>query len=170
MTATLTHIPPPAGAEAGATPPPAGFPPRVADDIAARRALRAQIARLEAQLGGLAGELGRPGRALALARAKAPTGGGPRLLGIAELEAARDDLVGRVRDSERAVAARTESEARARARVEAMLADPAAHRWQIVHREDLGEPGCGDYHVRPRLGLLGLMFDWWCVKLSSGCP
>jgi hypothetical protein len=51
-----------------------------------------------------------------------------------------------------------------------MLADPAAHRWERVTREDLGEPGCGGWHVRPRAGLLGMLAGWWEVKLSSGCP
>lgn len=143
--------------------------PEVADGLDVRRALRAQVARLERRLGQLGGELGRPGRSAPL-----PPGGraaaGPRLLGVAELESIRDDLVARVRDAERAVAARTEAEADARARVEAMLADPAAHPWEVVRREELGLPACGAYHVRPRFGLLGVLFDWWCVKLSSGCP
>ena len=33
-----------------------------------------------------------------------------------------------------------------------------------------GEPGCGAYVVRPRLGLIGMLAGWWEVKLSSGCP
>jgi hypothetical protein len=51
-----------------------------------------------------------------------------------------------------------------------MLADPHAHRFEVVRRADLGEPGCGAYAVRPAFGLLGMLFGWWCVKLSSGCP
>ena len=35
---------------------------------------------------------------------------------------------------------------------------------------DLGEPGCGAWEVRPRLGLIGMLMGWWQVKLSSGCP
>jgi hypothetical protein len=26
------------------------------------------------------------------------------------------------------------------------------------------------WHVRPRLGLVGMLAGWWQVKLSSGCP
>jgi hypothetical protein len=36
--------------------------------------------------------------------------------------------------------------------------------------EEVGERGCGAYHVRPRLGVVGMLMGWWQVKLSSGCP
>jgi hypothetical protein len=78
--------------------------------------------------------------------------------------------VGQLRDAERALEARTESEGAARARVEEMLADPAGHRWARVRRDELGDPGCGAWEVRPRAGLLGMLLNWWRVKLSSGCP
>jgi hypothetical protein len=39
-----------------------------------------------------------------------------------------------------------------------------------VANRDLGESGCGVWHVRPRLGLIGMLMGWWQVKLSSGCP
>ena len=144
--------------------------PRVVDDLAVRRALRGQIARLESRLGALCGELGRPGRSEGLPPSLSPRSAGPRLVGVAELERARDQLVARVSDAERRLADRETAEAAGRARLEAMLADPAGHRWEIVPREQLGLPACGAYHVRPRLGLLGMLFGWWCVKLSSGCP
>ena len=48
--------------------------------------------------------------------------------------------------------------------------DSFAHRFERVTRADLGEPGCGAWHVRPRMGLLGMLAGWWEVKLSSGCP
>ena len=35
---------------------------------------------------------------------------------------------------------------------------------------DIGEPGCRDWHVRPRFGLLGMLAGWWRVVVSSGCP
>ena len=35
---------------------------------------------------------------------------------------------------------------------------------------DIGEPGCHDWHVRPRFGLLGMLAGWWRVVVSSGCP
>jgi hypothetical protein len=149
--------------------PPVAAPRTEVDDAALRRALREQVSRLEGRLGRLAGELGRAGRGRALV-APALASAGPRLLGLAELERARDELVGRVQAAEHELAACDAGEARARDRLEAMLADPAGHRWARVHREEIGEPGCGAYEVRPRAGLLGMLLNWWRVKLSSGCP
>jgi hypothetical protein len=128
--------------------------------LLARRALRAQIARLERRLAAVSPELvtGARGRT------------GPELLSLGELELVRDDLVARLSGAAQAAAAQAAAQAAARANLESMLAHPAAHRWERVTRAQLGEPGCGAYHVRPRLGLLGLLMDWWCVKLSSGCP
>jgi hypothetical protein len=51
-----------------------------------------------------------------------------------------------------------------------MLLDPARHRHVRIRRRELGESGCGVWHVRPRLGLVGMLMGWWQVKLSSGCP
>ena len=50
------------------------------------------------------------------------------------------------------------------------MLDPAAHRWERVTHEDIGEPGCRQCHARPRMGLLGLLMNWWRVIISSGCP
>jgi hypothetical protein len=153
---------------AGGAPPPVA--PVTGDETLARRALRAQVARLERRLGALAGELGRAGRAQPLPAAGPSPGAAPRLLGLAELERTRDRLVELVAAAERRLGEREASEAGARARLEAMLADPAAHRWEVVQREELGEPGCGTWRVVPRAGLLGMLLRWWRVKLSSGCP
>ena len=121
------------------------------DEAAARRDLRSQIARLERSAQGIGG-------------------GGPRLLSLGELAATRDALVA-ARSAELAAAAeRAEAEAAARCRLEALLADPARHRWQRVTRDELGEQGCGAYEVRPRLGLIGMLAGWWHVVVSSGCP
>jgi hypothetical protein len=53
---------------------------------------------------------------------------------------------------------------------EELLLDPAAHPFARVKNEDVGEPGCCDWHVRPRFGLLGMLAGWWRVVVSSGCP
>ena len=63
-----------------------------------------------------------------------------------------------------------ELETRNRELLRRMLAAPAEHKWVRVSREDLGEPGCGHWHSRPRLGPLGMLMGWWRVKVSSGCP
>ncbi len=145
--------------------------------VAARADLRRQIARLESRLAALGFELGASGRWLALPgvgpqlgpapRTSAP---GPRLLSLGELEAARDDLVEGIAAAQRVLGACLESEGNARVRLERMLADPPAHRFELVSCAELGGTACGAYAVRPRFGLLGMLFDWWCVKLSSGCP
>jgi len=118
---------------------------RVADERSARADLRAQIATLERHGG------------------RAPAAGGPRLLSLGELERVRDGLAARP-------APAPPPDPAARRKLERMLADPAAHRWARVPLAALGEPGCGAYVVRPRLGLIGMLAGWWEVKLSSGCP
>jgi hypothetical protein len=135
------------------------------DEHAARRTLRDQIARLEREHASIVARAYPrldPGPQLSLA--------GPRLLSLGELERVRDALAARV------VALRGDAEAQqvrqaiARAELEAMLADPPAHKWERLANADLGRPGCTTYHVRPRLGLLGMLMDWWVVKISGGCP
>ncbi len=54
--------------------------------------------------------------------------------------------------------------------LERMLLAPGRHRFVRVSQQDIGEPGCGVWQVRPRLGLIGMLMGWWQVKLSSGCP
>ncbi len=51
-----------------------------------------------------------------------------------------------------------------------MLLAPGRHKWARVTQADVGEPGCGAWESRPRLGLIGMLMGWWQVKLSSGCP
>ncbi len=136
------------------------------DERASRAALRAQIARLEEQIAGHVTS--------AFPRSPTPPriGGerGARLQTFGELEERRDALeaaVARIRRDADALGARQE---RARGRLEAIMLDPAGHRWERVTNEDIGEPGCRQCHARPRLGLLGLLMNWWRVIISSGCP
>ena len=125
-----------------------------------------QIGRLEAELASLfcstwprtGFDWGVPGRA------------GPRLLSLGELEELRDDLADRVAAGRAALSDRTYAEEQNRGLIEEMLLDPAAHKWKRVSHEDIGEPGCRHWHVRPRLGLLGMLAGWWRVVISSGCP
>jgi hypothetical protein len=39
-----------------------------------------------------------------------------------------------------------------------------------IGAEDIGETGCKYWEVRPRLGIIGMLMNWWRVKISSGCP
>jgi hypothetical protein len=133
---------------------------RRVDEQAARAQLRRQIARLEAQLGAL------PPRPI-----EAPARpGGPHVLTLGELERVRDSLVVRVSDARRMAQALGERQAAARDLLERMLREPRRHKFVRVSARELGEPGCGAWHVRPRLGLIGMLAGWWQVKLSSGCP
>ena len=137
-----------------------------ADERVARRSMRAQIARLEAELADAfvtafpMGGLDRP-------PAYAAT---PRLLGLGELEQVRDDLAERLRVARVRIAERAREQEDKRLVLERMLLEPGAYRFVRITRAELGEPGCGAWEVRPRLGLIGMMMGWWQVKLSSGCP
>ena len=136
------------------------------DERAARRTLRAQIAQLERELAS----------AVIAAYPRLPAGtasishSGPRLLGLGELERTRDDLAGRIAGVRAQAAAQGERQEAKRVLIERMLLDPGAYRWVRVSNADIGEPGCKNWHVVPRLGIVGMLAGWWHVKISSGCP
>jgi hypothetical protein len=135
-------------------------------ELAARRALRAQVALLERRLAAaVAASFPDGGIETAV-----PVAGGPRVLTLGELERLRDALAGRVADAQQVLAAREERRERARLQLERMLLAPGKHRFVRVTQRELGEGGCGAWHVRPRLGIIGMLMGWWHVKLSSGCP
>ncbi len=157
----------------GVRPVQPGFPGRAepvvrpADELGARRSMRRQIAKLE--------------RELANAFVTAfPMGGlqdvetsayrDARLLTLGELERIRDELAERLGGARVTIAERAEIQEAHRLALERMLLDPARYRFQRISCQELGEPGCGVWHVRPRLGLIGMLMGWWQVKLSSGCP
>ena len=136
------------------------------DEAAARRALRAQVAKLERELAVHTAEASpRDGIEWSIGRR-----GGPRLLGLGELEQLRDDLAERRHAVRAALAERAAREAQMRDLLERMLRDPARNRFVRISQADVGQPGCGAWHVQPRLGLIGMLMGWWHVKLSSGCP
>jgi hypothetical protein len=136
------------------------------DQRAARRSLRAQIARLESDLSDAfvtafeMGGLDQPVTGPAM----------PRLLGLGELERVRDDLAERLHAARASIARRADEQERKRELLERMLLDPGSYRFVRISRSELGEPGCGAWQVRPRLGLIGMLMGWWQIKLSSGCP
>lgn len=94
----------------------------------------------------------------------------PHLLTLGELEQTRDGLVARVHDAQQRTATRAEFERRSRALLERMKLEPGRYKFVRLRAADVGESGCGVYHVRPRLGIIGMLAGWWQVKLSSGCP
>ena len=135
-------------------------------DRRGREDLRRQVAALERQLAELfATAFPRRGIDCTVAAA-----GGPRILGVAELEAVRDSLVVRLREAQTELGRRTGAEERNRETLERMIARPSRYRWQQISNEDVGERGCKHWHATPRWGPLGMLLNWWRVKLSSGCP
>jgi len=137
---------------------------------AARIDLRRQIEQLERELAQAFVAAFELRATLSGARAPFPRGAQPRLLSLGELEATRDDLVTQLHARRLEIAARVAEQHRARAQLAQMLADPAGHRLKRITCRELGEPGCGAWEVRPRLGLIGMLMGWWQVTLSSGCP
>lgn len=134
-----------------------------ADELGARRELRRQIGRLEAQLASYRRDL----ESLGPPRVSAPE---PRIASAAELERTRDALLRQLGAARAAAAERARRERRAREVRDAMVADPGAHRWEVVSADETGEEGCATWEVAPRLGPLGALMSWWRLKVSGGCP
>jgi hypothetical protein len=135
-------------------------------EVAARRSLREQVARLERELCAIVADgfphigdvaSGTPVR-------------GPSLLSLGQLEQLRDQLAGRVQQLRRLANERAEHERRARELLEAMKLEPGRYKFVRLPVTDLGQRGCGVWEVRPRFGLIGMLAGWWQLKLSSGCP
>jgi hypothetical protein len=137
------------------------------DERLARAELRRQIGRLEAELGSLVAEAF---PRLRLEAGVAAPGDAPRILALGDLEAIRDSLATRIGEARLRLRERAALETRNRELLERMLAAPSEYRWLRISRADVGEPGCGHWHSRPRLGPLGMLMGWWRVKVSSGCP
>jgi hypothetical protein len=145
---------------------PAGLPGTGVDERDARKTLRDQIARLEAELG----------YATVSAYPRLPVGAsvagfaGPRLLDLGELERTRDELAEKLARMRDQVSEQADVQSEKRLLIERMLLDPGRYKWVRVSGTDIGEHACKHWHVRPRLGLIGMLAGWWHVKVSSGCP
>jgi hypothetical protein len=137
------------------------------DERLARVELRRQIGRLEGTLAALIAEAF--GRVELEYRVEA-LAAEPRVLDLGELERLRDELAGRVAEARLRLRERAQLETANRELLQQMLASPADFKWVQISRDDLGVPGCGHWHSRPRLGPLGMLMGWWRVRVSSGCP
>ena len=138
------------------------------DEHRARRNLRDQVARLELELQHtLVSAFPRTGLDVSLAPGRAA---GPRVLSLGELEDLRDRLSTKLAQARAQLAERADREEHNCRLLERMLLEPGRYRFVRIANADLGEGGCGVWHVRPRLGLIGMLCGWWQVKLSSGCP
>ncbi|MGK2938279.1 MAG: hypothetical protein ACSLFR_10820 [Solirubrobacteraceae bacterium] len=141
------------------------------DDAAARATLRAQLRHLERELAQLASDaFADPGDRRPILPAGTAGRHRAHLPTFAELEAQRDLLVARVAEARTHRAARGAEVEQARAFLEEVRRAPERHPYVRIRKADLGEPGCGSYRVRPKLGIIGMLAGWWQVKLSSGCP
>jgi len=137
------------------------------DERLARTELRRQIGRLERELAALLAEgFGR----VAVEHRVPAVATEPRVLDLGELERLRDDLADRIADARVTLREQVLVEADNHELLRRMLAAPADYKWVRVSRDDLGLPGCGHWHSRPRLGPIGMLMGWWRVKVSSGCP
>jgi hypothetical protein len=137
------------------------------DEKLARAELRRQIGRLEAELGSLVADAF---QRLRLDTRIAGVSGSPRVLGLGELEEVRDSLATRIGEARTALREQDELETRNRRLLERMIESPADFKWLQISRDDIGAPGCGHWHSRPRLGFIGMLMGWWRVRVSSGCP
>jgi GntR family transcriptional regulator len=135
-----------------------------ADDAAARRELRRQIGRLEAQLASYRRDLEVPDEQAV------PRPAEPRIAGAAQLERTRDALLRQLASARAAAARRALRERRAREVRDAIVSDPGGHRWEVVSAAEAGEEGCLEWEVAPRMGPLGALMRWWRVRVSGGCP
>ena len=161
---------------------PLPLPAERVEEAAARRALRDQIARLEAELAAhfemprwgsfadMIREAAAAGEGRGSGRSPSATRAAPRMLTLGELERERDGLAARLHEERAALALVADRQEDARRLREEVLRDPAAYAFVRVSNADIGEPGCLDWHVRPRFGVLGMLMRWWRVKISSGCP
>jgi DNA-binding transcriptional regulator YhcF (GntR family) len=134
-----------------------------ADEAAARRELRRQIARLEAELAAYPESRSQRDRHPLLR----PKG---HVAAFEELSAIRDEMMDQLRDARKQAERKGERQARTRGRRERIVGDPERHRWERVANEDCGDPGCGELRAVPRFGPIGAAAGWWRVKVSSGCP
>lgn len=133
-----------------------------APEGAARRELRRQIGKLEAELAAYPPDPSSGPVPLHVAE--------PRIAGVPELSATRDSLLTAIATARQAAALRSRRERRAREVRDAIVADPAAHRWEVVSAAETGEEGCTTWQVAPRMGPLGALMSWWRIKVSGGCP
>ncbi|MEK6278587.1 MAG: GntR family transcriptional regulator [Actinomycetota bacterium] len=131
---------------------------------AARRSLRAQVARVEAELAAYPDFVEVGTEPLPLHGPEA------RVADVGELEKVRDELVARLRRARAEAEKRETHQSAARVRLKEMVEDPVAHKWEAVSNQEMGEPGCTSFEVQPAWGPVGALMNWWRVKVSSGCP
>jgi len=94
----------------------------------------------------------------------------PHVLSYAELERTRDDLMARIGVAEDLLARQSAGRSGARALLKRMSEVPADFRWATVTTKDLGTKECRAWQSVPVLGPIGMLGNWWRIRMSSGCP
>jgi hypothetical protein len=139
---------------------------RLAPTCTTRHEFYRQIARLERELSASLVSLDAARRPLAQ---PSPTAK-PHLLSDAELESTRDALVARLGEIEDLLVRQSADHAQARALLKRMSDAPAEYRWVSVTTKETGDEGCRTWQSVPVMGPVGILGNWWRIRMSSGCP
>lgn len=140
---------------------------RLAPDRTTRHQFREQIARLELRLTEALTKLDANHRPSPRQKSADPA---PRMLTGEELEATRDALVARLSEVQDVIARQTADYTGARALLKRMSDAPAEYRWTKVTTKDMGVEGCRSWQSVPVMGPVGMLGNWWRIRVSSGCP
>ena len=140
--------------------------PESSGTVAGRHGLYEQIAHLERELTSMVAKL-EPSRRPRPSKAE-PTR--PHLLSNVELERTRDELITRIGLAEDLIERQTAGRSGARALLKRMSEMPAAFPWATVSTKDLGTKECRAWQSVPVLGPIGMLGNWWRIRMSSGCP
>lgn len=140
--------------------------PGQAGTVVRRHEFYAQIAELERELTNAVAKL-EPSRRPRPSKAAATR---PHLLSSEELESVRDELVARIGVAEDLIARQAARRSGARALLKRMSDVPADFRWATVTTKDLGTKECRAWQSVPVLGPIGMLGNWWRIRMSSGCP
>ena len=132
----------------------------------ARHEFYRQIARLEHELTAVTAGL-TPSRRPQITASRTAR---PHVLEDVELESVRDALLTRLDEARDLLARQEADQADARALLKRMDEVPAHFRWTTVTTKDLGTEGCRTWQSVPVLGPIGVLGNWWRIRMSSGCP
>jgi hypothetical protein len=99
-----------------------------------------------------------------------PSAARPHLLSLAELEIVRDGLAAELDRAQETLAVQIHTRRNKRMLLKRMTEEPVKFHWARVTTIDLGEHGCRSWEVVPKLGPVGMLANWWRVRISSGCP
>ena len=99
-----------------------------------------------------------------------PSAARPHLLSLTELEIVRDGLAAELDSVRETLAVQIHTRRDKRMLLKRMTEEPVKFRWARVTTVDLGEPGCRSWEVVPKLGPVGMLANWWRIRISSGCP